>query len=159
MTSIASVTLTPPRYETLGNLTIVGISRHYAFAEVGGIPEQWQAFAPLIPRLSDTLDPATFGVIYNGTEDSFDYLTGVILTSGDGAAAQIVRLDIAPQTYAVFEHAGHVAQLRETCNAIWSEWLPGSGREAVDAPWFERYSERFDPQTGNGGLEVWIPVR
>ncbi len=159
MTSTASVTLAPPRFETLGALTIAGISRHYTFDQVGGIPEQWQAFAPLIPELSDALDPVTFGVIYNGTEDSFDYLCGVILTSGDGAAAQIVRLDIEPQTYAVFEHAGHVAQLRETCNAIWSAWLPGSDREAVEAPWFERYGQRFDPQTGNGGLEVWIPVR
>jgi AraC family transcriptional regulator len=29
----------------------------------------------------------------------------------------------------------------------------------VDAPNFERYDEKFDPATGNGGLEIWVPVR
>jgi AraC family transcriptional regulator len=24
---------------------------------------------------------------------------------------------------------------------------------------FERYDENFDPATGNGGLEIWLPVR
>ena len=26
------------------------------------------------------------------------------------------------------------------------------------ARWFERYGEAFDPRTGEGGLEIWIPV-
>jgi AraC family transcriptional regulator len=31
--------------------------------------------------------------------------------------------------------------------------------KAADAPNFERYDEDFDSVTGNGGLEIWIPVR
>ena len=31
--------------------------------------------------------------------------------------------------------------------------------EVADAPDFERYDEAFDPRTGNGGLEVWIPLK
>ena len=26
-------------------------------------------------------------------------------------------------------------------------------------PNFERYDESFDPLTGNGGFEIWVPVR
>ena len=33
------------------------------------------------------------------------------------------------------------------------------GLKAADAPSFERYDENFDPRTGNGGLEIWVPVR
>jgi hypothetical protein len=29
----------------------------------------------------------------------------------------------------------------------------------ADAPNFERYGESFDPVTGNGGLEIWVPVK
>jgi AraC family transcriptional regulator len=29
----------------------------------------------------------------------------------------------------------------------------------ADAPSFERYDEKFDPSTGNGGLEFWVPVK
>src|SRR5216683_1823284 len=31
---------------------------------------------------------------------------------------------------------------------------------AADAPnFFERYSEEFDPRTGMGGIEVWVPLK
>jgi hypothetical protein len=29
----------------------------------------------------------------------------------------------------------------------------------ADAPNFERYDEKFDPVTGNGGLEVWVQIK
>ena len=66
---------------------------------------------------------------------------------------------IPEQRYAVFTHADHVASIRRTVNAIWNQWLPASGLKAADAPNFERYDEAFDPATGNGGFEIWIPVR
>jgi AraC family transcriptional regulator len=28
----------------------------------------------------------------------------------------------------------------------------------VNAPNFERYAEDFDPNTGMGGVEIWIPI-
>jgi AraC family transcriptional regulator len=45
-----------------------------------------------------------------------------------------------------------------------NKWLPRSGHEVahvvVDAPdFFERYGEDFDPKTGMGGIEVWIPIK
>ena len=42
---------------------------------------------------------------------------------------------------------------------IWGKYLPESGHEVADAPNFERYGPEFDPRTGNGGLEVWIPIK
>ena len=30
---------------------------------------------------------------------------------------------------------------------------------AADAPSFERYGKKFDPRTGNGGFEIWLPVK
>ena len=52
----------------------------------------------------------------------------------------------------------HISTIRRTVNTIWNHWLPASGMKAADAPNFERYDEKFDPLTGNGGLEIWIPV-
>ena len=56
-------------------------------------------------------------------------------------------------------HAQHIAAIRRTWNAVWNEWLPRSGHKAADLPLFERYDERFDPQSGNGGVELWVPVQ
>ena len=66
---------------------------------------------------------------------------------------------IPEQKYAVFTHSEHISTIRRTVNTIWNHWLPISGMKAADAPSFERYDEAFDPATGNGGLEIWVPVR
>src|SRR6266568_4454648 len=65
---------------------------------------------------------------------------------------------IGPVAYGVCCHADHISTIRRTVNTIWNHWLPASGLKAADAPNFERYDENFDPLTGNGGLEIWIPV-
>jgi AraC family transcriptional regulator len=43
------------------------------------------------------------------------------------------------------------------------QWLPTSGHERAKAQgppdFFERYGEGFDPQTGYGDIEVWVPVK
>ena len=151
-------TLDDPRYENIGELNIVGISRYYPFENVGEIPDQWQSFAPKIPQIVTGGTPETYGVIYNGGDESFDYLSGAELPAGKETPKNMVALKIPAQTYAVFWHSGHVATLRETCDAIWSDWLPSSGKTVVEAPWFERYGAQFNPVTGSGGLEIWIPV-
>jgi AraC-like DNA-binding protein len=51
-----------------------------------------------------------------------------------------------------------------TTTATWitsaaSKWFPASGHEPADGANFERYGETFDPQSGNGGVELWIPIR
>ena len=66
---------------------------------------------------------------------------------------------IPEQRYAVFTHRDHISTIRRTVNTIWNHWLPASGLKAADAPNFERYDENFDPLTGNGGLEIWVPVK
>jgi AraC family transcriptional regulator len=65
---------------------------------------------------------------------------------------------IPEQRYAVFTHKEHISTIRRTFAAIWNHWLPASKMCVADAPNFERYEETFDPATGNGGLEIWVPV-
>jgi AraC family transcriptional regulator len=64
----------------------------------------------------------------------------------------------------VFPHHEHVSKLRSTVETISNEWLPRSGYEVVWPPdgipnFFERYGEAFDPGTGRGDVEVWIPIK
>lgn len=150
--------LAEPRLEAAGALRLAGISRFYPFKNMGEVPDQWQSFAPLIPRITNEADPVTYGVIYNGRDDSFDYLSGVELPGRSPAPENLVCLSLAAQTYLVFQHQEHVSAVRATCDAIWSDWLPDSDETVVEAPWFERYGKAFDPRTGAGGLEIWIPV-
>jgi len=87
----------------------------------------------------------------------------VEVSSSSGLPGDFSVITIPAQKYAVFPHRGHVSELRETLDGI-DKWLPGSGLEAAcgsaETPsFFERYSEEFDPRTGMGGMEVWIPIK
>jgi len=46
-----------------------------------------------------------------------------------------------------------------TCQQIFEHGLAREGLTPEPAPMFERYGAAFDPRTGNGGLEVWVPLR
>lgn len=151
--------LPDPRQVNLSAFTLCGLSQYYEFESMAEIPHQWQRFADLLPRLSKDRHPTTYGVIFNSTDSGFEYLSGVVSSGAESSPVDCVGLNLRPQSYLVFDHTGHVSGIRESCASIWSEWLPASDFQTVDAPWFEKYGERFDPLTGHGGLEIWIPVR
>ena len=64
----------------------------------------------------------------------------------------------AAREYAVFIHRDHVSAIGNTIDKIWNDWVPQAGVNVASAPCFERYSEEFNPQTGMGGMEIWIPL-
>jgi AraC family transcriptional regulator len=100
-----------------------------------------------------------YGVCCNTDEDgNFDYICGVEVASFSDLPPDFSRVRVPAQRYAVFSHRDHISSIRRTVNTIWNRWLPESGHEVADAPNFERYGDSFDPQSGTGGLEIWIPI-
>jgi AraC family transcriptional regulator len=152
--------LPPPRFEDGQTLLIAGLGARYDNQTMAGIPAQWQRFAPHLGHIPGQQGPATYGVVCNGDgEGNIDYIAGVAVADFQDLPADFARIRIPACRYAVFTHAGHISTIRQTWNTIWGQWLPGSGLEAADAPDFERYGESFDPQTGAGGFEIWLPVK
>jgi AraC family transcriptional regulator len=95
-------------------------------------------------------------VLNGDDEGSTDYLTAVEVAEFGDLPAELSRLRLAPRRYAVFSRGGHISEIRSVWRTIWGEWVPSSGEKLADAPVFERYPESFDPQTGNGGFEIWM---
>jgi AraC family transcriptional regulator len=153
------VKLEPPRFEKGKLMLIAGLSERYSYETCASIPSQWQRFVPYIGNIPGQVGKIAYGVRSNSDDaGNFDYLTGVEVESFDGLPKELTRLRIPAQRYAVFTHKDHISQVRSTHYTIWSQWLPDSGHEAADAPDFERYDERFDPRTGSGGMEIWVPL-
>lgn len=71
----------------------------------------------------------------------------------------LTAVEIPRKIFAVFSHSGHISGLPETWRAIFAEWLPTSGCTLEVEPNFERYTEAFDPSTGTGLVEIWIPLK
>ena len=153
--------LKAPRFETSRPLLIAGIGERCTHENGGaGIPNQWQQFHHKVDFIPARIGKIAYGVCCNGDDaGNFDYVAGVEVADFSDLPREFSRVRIPEARYAVFTHAEHISTIRRTVNTIWNAWLPISGMKAADAPNFERYDEKFDPSTGNGGLEIWIPVR
>ncbi|SFK15749.1 AraC family transcriptional regulator [Bradyrhizobium sp. Gha] len=164
MDSTMSDSLKAPRFETAKAFLVAGLGERISCDNGAVIPGMWARFhqevADIPERIGRGKEQVAYGVCCNGDDaGNFDYIAGVEVTDFSDLPRGLTRIRIPEQRYAVFTHTEHVASVRRTVNAIWNQWLPASGLKAADAPNFERYDEKFDPVTGNGGFEIWIPVR
>lgn len=153
--------LQPPRFEIGKSLLVSGIVERCTQENSGaGIPNLWHQFHQTVDHIPARIGKIAYGVCCNGDDaGNFDYVAGIEVADFSDLPREFARVRIPEQKYAVFTHAEHISTIRRTVHTIWNHWLPASGMKAADAPNFERYDEKFDPATGNGGLEIWVPVR
>jgi AraC family transcriptional regulator len=161
----ASTRLEEPRFENGKAMLIAGLRGHYTSDSMNQLSSQWQRFMGHIGKLPQQTGQDAFGLNFLGQgEPGIEYLSGVEVSSCSGLPADFDCVSIPAQRYAVFGHRGHLSTIYETCEAIAHDWLPRSGHKAPPvregAPdFFERYSREFNPQTGTGGIEIWVPIQ
>jgi len=149
-----------PRFENRKAFLVAGLGVRYDYESCGsGIPAQWQRFAPYLGSVPGQLGSDAYGVRYNSDDNGLDYLCGVEVGEFSQLSPELSRVRVPANRYAVFTHSGHISAIRSTWSAIWSKWLPKSGHQIADAPDFERYDSRFDPRSGNGEVEIWVPLK
>lgn len=152
--------LEPPRVAEGKALLIAGSSERYAPDTTAGIPAQWQRFAPHIGHIPGEVGWVTYGVLCNpGEGGTIDYICGVEVSDVARLPETFARVEIPPRRYAVFTHRGHISGIRRTWFSIMSSGLRDSGYLPAGYPEFERYGEDFNPATGNGSVEIWIPIQ
>jgi AraC family transcriptional regulator len=157
-TAAAKATIAP-RIEKLGPLTVAGLARRQNLANTQAIPGQWQQFMTMYEEIENKAEPIPVSVTTDMDGDgNFSYLTGVIVSSACSLPKGLVAQSVPAQTYAVFTHSGHVSEIPKTYAAIWDQWVPQSGKVVSDGPWLEKHLPTFNPRTGLGGVEIWIPV-
>lgn len=156
----------PKRIEKDANpMNIAGLSKTCTFGEdTLDAPAQWQKFETLAGKIPSQSGKAAYGICFDiDGGKGIEYVCGVEVpedTSNSDLPGELELKQLSSFTYAVFEHEGHVSGIRQTCDAIWKEWLPESGYKKPDSAdfFFERYGENFDPRKGKGDIEIWIPV-
>ena len=152
--------LAEPRFETRKAFLAAGLSVRYDYETCGGgIPAQWQRFAPYIGNVPGQIGGDAYGVRYNSDDSGLDYLCGVEVSEFSKLPPELSRVRVPANRYAVFTHRGHISAIRSTWATIWNTWLAKSGHQLADAPDFERYDSRFDPRSGNGEVEIWVPLK
>ena len=145
----------PIRFETGSAMLLGGLRRHHEFqhADFGG---QWRDFGAFTP-LPGQLGEHAYGVICGVTPTTCEYMCAVEVAALEVLPPGLGRMRIAPQTYAIFLHEGHVATLPHTWRQALA-WLAQSDYQSAQQPDFERYGARFDAVTDSGEVEIWLAV-
>lgn len=160
MNPSTKVTLEEPIIETVGELTLAGMRQRFGASERGGIPALWQRFAPHIGHVPGQVGFTAYGVVFDtDTSGAMEYLCGVEVANGARLPAELSAMTVPAHRYLLFKHRGHISEISATWMAVMSEWLPASSYVADEAPFIERYTERFDPRTGRGEVDILVPVK
>jgi AraC family transcriptional regulator len=163
MSDLPVIELAKPSFRGVGNMLIAGMRQYYNYEERGGIPAQWQRFQPHLGHIPGGIGRSAYGICMRVADDreGFDYICGVQVKSLDELPEELSGLRLPARRYAVFEHKDHISTIGSTCAAIFGDWLPKSDVKAAEGPlmMIEHYDERFDPKSGNGGMEIWVPLK
>lgn len=91
-------------------------------------------------------------------EGDLTHTIGVLTTEGDISPA-LDTVSVDAHTWAVFPNEGKFPEtLQNTMARTYSEWLPSSNYEVVDAPSFS-FTLMDDEKENHAYSEVWIPVK
>ncbi|ASY57687.1 MULTISPECIES: AraC family transcriptional regulator [Sinorhizobium] len=152
----------PPRFEEGPALLLAGLEETYAYDRTEGIPSLWQRFNSHFGHIPGQRGNVAYGVCTHSDAGagSFRYMAAVEVADADGLPNGFSTLKLPKQRYAVFLHRGHISAISATAHHIFATWFPQSGLEHGETPdLMERYDERFDPDSGMGVVEMWVPIK
>jgi AraC family transcriptional regulator len=162
-------TLPAPTFTDGRAFLVAGLREDYTFARRQQIPEQWRRFGERwFGRVPGSVGREAYGVVLTppaGSGADFTYVCGVEVADLAAVPAELHRLSIPAYRQARFVHRGPVTELSDTIDAVMTSWLPQSGLAVdpaarPDVPGLvEWYGANFDPATGRGDMEVWVPVK
>ena len=152
-----AMTVKEPRIEDRPAMIFIGLTERQ-MPDPHRIGDQWRRFMERIGEIPEAMG-APVGVALELHEDgSVDYCTATPVARSTRAPKGLSEIRTDARTYAIFTHEGHVADVGATYDQIWNHWIPKIGAAPAEAPWLEIHLPTFSPQTGMGGVEIWVPV-
>jgi AraC family transcriptional regulator len=152
-----------PRLVTQEAFRVVGLEGFFTPAKIPEIPALWGRFGPRIGGIAGRQGTECYGLCQgevpgpDGTPTLW-YMAASRVAPGTPAPEGLTARTVPAGTYAVFTHEGHVSAIGGTFDAIFHEWLPAAGLVPLPAPGWERYDERWDPRSGTGPVDIYVPV-
>lgn len=153
-----------PERVTLPAFHVAGPARRFDDTTKAQIPQLWAALGGALPFAGQLPSWDTYGLVSsaNRAEGSFQYMAGVGVEPGCTPPAGFSTVRIEAATYVVFRitlngTALH-PQVKAAMATIWGTLIPASGLQLADAPDFELYDGRFDPQQQGAVIDFYVPV-
>jgi AraC family transcriptional regulator len=150
------VDVAQPTVEARAAFQIAGIAARHRQGDYAGLPHQWGRLAA---HGMPGSRPWLYSARYNDDDPEwFDYLCGIQVAAHGDIPPEFQRLQIPAARYLIFRQSQHIATIGRVFAAIFMHWLPQSDHTLGTMPIIEHYPAAFDPFTGNGGFEIWLPL-
>jgi AraC family transcriptional regulator len=151
------------RIEQAGPLLIAGLRDPLDEQADQKIPQLWQRLVSIWDEIPQRLPPPDYGLCIHVKGYEYYYMAGCAVWDFADMPTMFSPFIIPSQTYAAFPHKGQVSTIRETIDFAFDQWLPNSPYRHASTKenslhFFERYGEGFDPNTGTGDIEIWLPI-
>lgn len=159
MNAEAKIDLDEPRMHDAQPMLFAGIGRRFEYDDMGAVPQQWQRLNEYAGTVPSAVPGGAYGICTNADANGLDYISAFEVRDFDDLPPEFTRLRVPAQRYAIYGHSGHISEIRSVVRTIFGELVPKSGHELADAPSLEYYGSGFDPATGKGGYEIWVPIR
>ncbi len=117
----------------------------------------WDLLAERYREIHQVDPDAGYGVHLN-SGNHHTYLAGLSAGPGGAIPQGMTAQHFGPHTYAVFTHNGFSSALAGTVDGIFSIWLPDSGFHQAAGYYFEYYDDRFQPNSIDSLLFIFVPV-
>jgi AraC family transcriptional regulator len=124
------------------------------------IKAMWPKFVARIPEIQNQTEPkVTYGVMRHeeATFESLDYMAAVAVSDAHFIPDGLTRATLPAGTYAAFSFP--FSGLQKGFHDIFNRLLPGSSHVQTPGPYYERYSESFDPADPDSPVEIYLPVK
>lgn len=124
------------------------------------LPALWNAFMPRVPEIARQDARAGYGVIQQvgAHTDELEYLAAVEVAPDALVPPGMVRFELPEARYATFLHRGHLQQLDQTVNYIYSSWLARSGLRHTNGPDVEVYGPGYRHESADSEVLYAIPI-
>jgi AraC family transcriptional regulator len=136
----------------------VGLDRPMSHDEIASIPDQWVAFNKADPAIENSLGKGSYGIVHGFEGDTWRYACAYEVSKLGDIPAGYSHIEAPAAHFAVFKSAEHISQIGEVISAV-MDWIDTSDYQSADGPMLEFYGPSYVPETGDGGFEIWSPVK
>lgn len=145
----------------LGTTHLVGLKGEFAPESLStDIPALWGKFVPRIREIKHRAKGwVKYGACRATPDKKLEYAAAVEVERFEPAMDGFAAITLAPGPYALFNHHGHIRDIGKTWDAIMNSWMKEEGYVHRPGAYdFERYDERWNPETGEGIVDIYIAI-
>lgn len=157
------IKLDDPREEKLEAFHVMGLQIKDSM-ESEKVTKLWMDYFEVRELIPDPYPEADYGVTYF-TEDfdpqtwkGYYTLAGARVKSLEKIPEQLVGHTVPGGIYLVFEHKGSIHKIESSYNYIYNKYMPASKYQPLMQDVFERYDERYQHESDDSLMEIWVPV-